>query len=1342
MPNKLTAEQIKQFRGFHQKTENVTRGGNFWHSVHLFSDPGFVAGVEYQSNFIDKTTKHYAEAYVLASKKLGKINIDDVNHQRHLAIAYKAVAGESWDSFDANDALDLLEMKDLAGRFSSAGIDEFKMGAKFGGKLPWLGKIINNFSFLVDLFVDEYKGINQDDLKKIPKLTNLSFYEEMIKRKLLIDPKVHLDILLPILDKQAKDLNLSEDKQKAFIKEQLNKIENIYKKQFEAAAKENNEILKNANKKQPAAAEKKIDPHEEQLRRQEESEVLQRNINNMKGTCHFLNDLGRVIKNPEIQKFAKAANALVDVYGGFKLLQDTFANRANIPGINMFDFMNPIGMVGSAVFTIFSGLFQEDEESPFQVIMEQLQHISKQIECMHQEMRVLFEQSFENDRLIYEKICLMFESMLSGFNHFDKLIQSQFQNLSVPVLELLNSVKLDLNRLIELIKMGIQELKLDGLEDVIRSAEDFKVRRITNREAVQQIYNSLLDWTIVKGPIPPKSASAFLTGAALFEANKENKEPENWAKEVIGKDPSHVLGYLERYLSSILKIKLNIPKAKKLDNALLCNPVVWSIAMTALIEFREAMNELIVDPGHSSLEKLKEIGENILTFIESIQHTPELFSTLFDSCRNSLNEIQSCIKTAFNKENKEIYSLVGLPDDKIIDVTSGVTEALKVVDIFKAKGKLPRLEAIGQNSEGSTFLANYYNFSFIQNQILNNQDIQKIPTQFFLLHKLKLGQFNIQYKIIETAMADADIIGKIHLSIRFKYHSQKDPVTLFEEISHIPNAKDGKDEKGKPNDTFMAQASSDALLACFRQKDNFKKLESTKVVSSLWNRRKPGKVVSQLSKMGIANADKAIENYLLQKRAAALNNEPYKNAIYSQLKTIVGNLELIKACSVISGYEAKEMNLLDDVRNMFIAEINQFLIYPEFDFINRLKESIKFFKELKDIFVNKPANQKKSLVADRLHHILLRLANLRIKIQLDEAKKMRPGKAPEMKDTDSSNNSNSPEEKNPPGHHANPKIDPEILRARCKVFASRVTNLLADKKEDKSQILENLKTAFMTHHEKLLHLFCASDEISKEKMLAQQLVDHLKLKFSIENIKEDICDVSDSISLWIDEQLLKKMKSSHCPKAEKIPVTPSEKLQHQVNQYGFNCVDVKPDGNCFFHAVMDQIALHKIKLEKGYGHLDFRTLISSHLEKNIDRYKGFDINLDKYIQDIKVDGYWASDLAIRALSRELMLTIVVIEGDENKQPIVYKPEHSIGMIYIGCEIKDKMGTHFQSLHPDPLSGPEKRKLIANMIDQTETDKFVKVPENQGPKINNNAFFGRPGSNGAGKSSDLKFGNRV
>ncbi len=133
----------------------------------------------------------------------------------------------------------------------------------------------------------------------------------------------------------------------------------------------------------------------------------------------------------------------------------------------------------------------------------------------------------------------------------------------------------------------------------------------------------------------------------------------------------------------------------------------------------------------------------------------------------------------------------------------------------------------------------------------------------------------------------------------------------------------------------------------------------------------------------------------------------------------------------------------------------------------------------------------------------------------------------------------------------------------------------------------------------------------------------------------------------------------------------SQAIQKYASNKGLTCFDVSGDGNCFFHAVSDQLeslGLANITFE------DLRARALDYMIKNINKFREFITQEEnQYFDENSTSGAWADHPIIVALAEALNITIVIIRSDEDTHKINEEPNQNV--INLGYEV----GVHYYSL---------------------------------------------------------------
>ncbi|XP_062499957.1 uncharacterized protein LOC134177210 isoform X2 [Corticium candelabrum] len=141
---------------------------------------------------------------------------------------------------------------------------------------------------------------------------------------------------------------------------------------------------------------------------------------------------------------------------------------------------------------------------------------------------------------------------------------------------------------------------------------------------------------------------------------------------------------------------------------------------------------------------------------------------------------------------------------------------------------------------------------------------------------------------------------------------------------------------------------------------------------------------------------------------------------------------------------------------------------------------------------------------------------------------------------------------------------------------------------------------------------------------------------------------------------------------------------------GLKFRDTTPaDGNCLFHAVLDQ--LKRVKSEKPYCHSELRALAISCLRDhqfvdingkklNLSQYVSKD--WDQYLSDMEKDGEWGDHLVVMALTTVLSHNILIVssvDGASNHFTVTVEPNGHVASNDVPLLLGHYAENHFVSL---------------------------------------------------------------
>lgn len=182
-------------------------------------------------------------------------------------------------------------------------------------------------------------------------------------------------------------------------------------------------------------------------------------------------------------------------------------------------------------------------------------------------------------------------------------------------------------------------------------------------------------------------------------------------------------------------------------------------------------------------------------------------------------------------------------------------------------------------------------------------------------------------------------------------------------------------------------------------------------------------------------------------------------------------------------------------------------------------------------------------------------------------------------------------------------------------------------------------------------------------------------------------------------------KKKHHHKKYKNISSKQQFKEYLRKTYDMYIVDVPSDGNCFFHAVTDQ-------LMGSIAYDELRKFAVRYIEEHRDQYRDFvegNMSLERYVNYMLKNSVWVDHNAIDALARELHIRIVIIEDNQHHPPIIISPPEFGATIFLG-HISE---FHYVSLHllnPTPSANLAQLLGIPN-VEETASDVSALPPTN-------------------------------
>ena len=155
----------------------------------------------------------------------------------------------------------------------------------------------------------------------------------------------------------------------------------------------------------------------------------------------------------------------------------------------------------------------------------------------------------------------------------------------------------------------------------------------------------------------------------------------------------------------------------------------------------------------------------------------------------------------------------------------------------------------------------------------------------------------------------------------------------------------------------------------------------------------------------------------------------------------------------------------------------------------------------------------------------------------------------------------------------------------------------------------------------------------------------------------------------------------------------AEKLAAYAAAWGYACQNMEKDGNCFYHTISHQLR-QQLGMDIPYDKL--RAIATEHVLDHLALYSGsVDQSMHTFIDKMSQDAQWADEIHLRALSRALNLTLVIVRSDQTVN--VLRREKPNAILHLGYEV----GVHYQSLTVQTPALCE--KLKKERVDSAEVD---------------------------------------
>ncbi|MDF2941005.1 MAG: hypothetical protein K0R66_1647 [Gammaproteobacteria bacterium] len=182
--------------------------------------------------------------------------------------------------------------------------------------------------------------------------------------------------------------------------------------------------------------------------------------------------------------------------------------------------------------------------------------------------------------------------------------------------------------------------------------------------------------------------------------------------------------------------------------------------------------------------------------------------------------------------------------------------------------------------------------------------------------------------------------------------------------------------------------------------------------------------------------------------------------------------------------------------------------------------------------------------------------------------------------------------------------------------------------------------------------------------------------FSDEN---ELGSLSKALKESHREAMLRQIDTWEAKKPEGAPAELDSELDELAELAAENNLllrNAPGDGNCFFHAVIDQLAEHRLNRDRRLNHESLRAMAIDHILNNLGEFTKFIPNPDEFIERMTNDGEWADHEIIHAVALALGVTIRIIGTNGHTEEVNPGQEHTLTLGYY-------YGLHYGSFRQRP-----------------------------------------------------------
>lgn len=476
-------------------------------------------------------------------------------------------------------------------------------------------------------------------------------------------------------------------------------------------------------------------------------------------TFSYLQEAAHTLGSRELAKAATLGKTGYDIYQAETAIQALGAG-ASIGAIA------PHAAVIAFAAVSLVGLFQEEDEDESinafnQLLLEQLQSISRQIEESRKEMRQCFD-------LLDQKIKDMYDHIREAFHG----LSSQMVKMHGSIHYNLNTLQHDLSILWSELNYAHDQQFLSPLHQTLDRIEHFKDRNGISSNIPSKEFKKLCI-SLEQYILNPSNAEGF--NGALY---LQNKTPRKINQTLLNPNIGSLLGYFVGYAQSNLMVVF----PEDVHAASLPNIQLWQIATKAYIQLRLTQAEEPYDTEGHRIQAIIDRGNQAISAMKTLANNQRLYNQLVDNYEKEISALKACEECFLEHKREEALRLASIQREKDFDALNknlphpesdmhpcytpiyneykatylerlqDAKEYLKTFDaslLKYEKSLLPYQKEHLGIPVAMPYSVEQQNYNFLSMPLLMSQGgiVEKIPAFYRLAEHFSLGRLQFRYKI-------------------------------------------------------------------------------------------------------------------------------------------------------------------------------------------------------------------------------------------------------------------------------------------------------------------------------------------------------------------------------------------------------------------------------------------------------------------------------------------------------------------------------------------------------------------------------------------------------------------